>query len=113
MSLAKKVKLILKSTNGETLIEGLASILVFVVLIASVTMMIMVSLRITARETLAAEARQREAGAVLSGNPAHLVPGGPFNVAFTVDGDNFPAVHTISPITVRIFSASGFAAFEP
>ena len=64
--LVNNVRLLLSEKRGETLIEGLASILVFVVLVATVTMMLMVSLRITNNTTIAAELRQDEAAALLA-----------------------------------------------
>jgi len=68
MKSVKKIKGIFKNAKGETLMEGIASILVFTILVASVTMMIMISLRITHNATTDAMVRQLEAGAVLSGN---------------------------------------------
>ena len=91
--------------------EGLASILVFVVLVASVTMMIMVSLRITHNTTLAAEQRQIEAGAVLIGDmtlPGIDIDEENEDIIFLVPGNASPVV-----ISVTVFSTDGFTAFEP
>ena len=54
------------------MMEGIASILVFTVLVASVTMMLMISLRISTNATNDAMVRQLEAGAVLAGDAALL-----------------------------------------
>ena len=111
--------------------EGLASILVFVVLVASVTMMIMVSLRITHVTTVAAENSQIEAGAVLVG--ANIV----FPALPDDDDDQITIVHgtgtigfdlvtnvsgtltvtepqpTSSAVPIRTYRTNGFIAFEP
>jgi lipopolysaccharide export LptBFGC system permease protein LptF len=42
-----KMRSIIKNTRGESLLEGIVSILIFTVLIATVTVMISTSLRIT------------------------------------------------------------------
>ena len=65
-----KARAILKGARGETLMEGIISILIFTILLTSVTMMIMVSLRITANATARAETMQNNANAaaVLTGS---------------------------------------------
>jgi len=111
MDLVKKAKKILRGTRGETLIEGLASILVFTVLIASVTMMIVISLRITAIATAAAQARQVEAREVLTGNAAAVgaLDGGAVStdtVTFEINGEDVD-------VAVTVFSTDEFTAFQP
>jgi len=107
--LVKKVRTILKSKSGETLMEGLASVLVFTVLIATVTMMLLVSLRITNNTTQAAEARQIDALAVLTGDvdTDDTTPG--VEIGFNVVGNTNPLVN----ITVTVYSTEGLTAFEP
>jgi hypothetical protein len=105
--LVKRIKYILSEAAGETLIEGIASILVFVVLIAAVTMMIMVSMRITAVSTANAEARQIEAAAVLAGDAALAGPPGEA-VTFNVPGSATPIT-----VPVTVYSNNAFTAFEP
>ena len=114
--LAGKAQVIFNNNRGETLIEGLASILVFTVLIAAVTMMIMISLRITTNATAAAEARQAEAGVVLAGdnvavgNLGGTVTSGPtVRVTIEVDGDNLNPIF----VPVTVYSTAGFTAFQP
>jgi archaellin len=114
--LVKRIKYLLSGTGGETLIEGLASILVFVVLVAAVTMMILVSMRITAVSTAQAVERQTEAAAVLSGDdtllddPADLEETTGEEVTFNVP--NTPLALTVT-VPVTVFSTGAFVAFEP
>jgi len=109
MYLVKKVKAILRNTRGETLIEGLASILVFMVLIVAVTMMIMLSMRVTSVTTTAAMENQEEAGALLRGNDVGGVP---------IDPDSgiieLPIATGLLPlaINVDVRSSENFSVFE-
>jgi len=139
-NLVHRTRLILYNTRGETLLEGLLSILVFVVLIASVTMMIMVSLRMTLNATNEGIIRQVEAGAVLSGDgdgisTANLTPlvgaeNVPANIGFTEDLNETVTFNLLQPggmstpfnVNVDVFSTvrrnAGddvviFMAFEP
>jgi Tfp pilus assembly protein PilV len=59
---------ILKSRRGETLMEGMTSILVFTVLLAAVTSIIAASLRITSIATREAAAIQDAVNDVLEGD---------------------------------------------
>jgi Tfp pilus assembly protein PilV len=63
-----KIAAILKSRRGETLMEGLVSILVFTILLSAVTLMIMTSLRVTGFSTREAGAMQEAANNALSGS---------------------------------------------
>lgn len=56
--LKDKLKTILTGKKGESLVEGLVSLLVFSVLMMAVTMMINTSLRMTAASTADASAKQ-------------------------------------------------------
>ena len=107
-----KIAAILKSTRGEGLMEGIASVLVFIVLVSSVTMMIMFSLRVTGRATEDSRLMQADANAVLTRN--HEIPGTAVGNAgakmnLIIDGD------TDAPISVdiRVITSGGFIAFEP
>ena len=104
--LVSKVKSILFKTHGETLIEGLASILVFTVLIASIAMMIMVSLRITHNTTITAQDRQEEAIDIISGTGTPEIE----NIELTIDFGSF-----VWPkgIDVAIYTSESFVYFEP
>ena len=101
----KRARAILKGTRGESLMEGLASILVFTVLIASVTMMIMVSLRITHVSTTSAANRQEEANATLAGTsaPASKI------VEFIINDDPTDIIE----VEVLLYESENFAAFTP
>jgi hypothetical protein len=111
--LVKRIKYILSEAAGETLIEGLASILVFVVLVAAVTMMIMVSMRISAVSTQQAEERQREAAAVLAGDDTDFdLDDTPGVVTFIVPNTTLAPVPNVA-VTVTVFSTDAFVAFEP
>jgi len=105
-----RARRILTGKRGETLIECIASILVFTVLIASVTMMIMLSLRITGESMSNAETSQKATNAVLAGDAGNpdvdvLYPPGRIELEFGV-GD-------ILPIDVTVFESGGYTAFEP
>lgn len=71
---------ILSGQRGETLVEGVVSLVVFTLLILTVSAMLMTSLRITTAATLDAAARQSEAnqaalGDFTTGNWAEVNPG--------------------------------------
>jgi len=100
----QNLKSILNNKRGETLMEGILSILIFTVLVASITTMIIVSLRITAVSTEAAEERQAEANAVLTGTAADEISDD--TVDFTINGIVFS-------IDVTVYETDDFLAFEP
>jgi len=115
---ADKLKAILKGNSGETLLEGLVSVLVFSVLIATITMMIMLSLRITSISTAASGASQSEANAVLAG--AFEVEVVLISGETDVIGINHsPEVIELSfgsdvfSIPVTVYSTDSFTAFNP
>jgi Tfp pilus assembly protein PilX len=119
--LVKRIRYILSGAAGETLIEGIASILVFVVLVAAVTMMILVSMRITAVSTENARIRQIEAAAVLAGDEDLLDElDDPPDFTETAGNVTFNVPNTVNPsspipvtIPVTVFSTDAFTAFEP
>jgi Tfp pilus assembly protein PilV len=95
---------ILRSRRGETLMEGITSVLVFSILIAAVTMIITVSLRVSSAATMEAQAMQAAANEALRGE-GDPVPG--FDeIVFTVNGENII-------IDVAAVENNGFIAFAP
>ena len=66
----KKARLILILSKGECLMECLISIFVFTILLAAVTMMIIISMKITGDANRDAESMQTEINEVLSGTAA-------------------------------------------
>jgi len=111
--LVKKIPVILKDQSGETLIEGLASILVFTVLIATITMMLLVSLRITNNTTIAAENMQEAAAAVLAGDEDEADANNG-NFIFQVVDDLDVLIPPVQPVqfAVTVYNTDGFIAFE-
>ena len=107
---AKKIKTFLKGTSGESLMEALVSILVFSVLIASVTMMIMLSLRITSISTETGNQRQEEARALLTGASAGDISVGVDTGAVSLRDSSTGRTITIP---VFIFSTDDFTDFDP
>ena len=104
-SLVKKTCAILKGRRGESLMESIASILVFTVLIAAITSMIMASLQITRAATEAAGRRQNDANAVLTG--------GVSAVADTVELVFGEDDNRVIEIGVILSSEGDFVAFAP
>ena len=102
-----KIGAILRGARGETLMEGIISNLVFTVLVASITMMILTSLRISSMATDDAGRWRLEANGVLSGDDAFL--DGPDEVVLTISG---VGAGTIS-IPVDVYVSDRFTAFEP
>jgi len=102
--------LILKNKKGETLMELIASMLVFTVLIASITTMIIVSLRISANATTRSEEFQQEANEVLAGAPAHLNnTGGTVSFTLITDDTDYKTVD----ILVAVYDSDNFQSFIP
>ena len=105
--MVNKFRAVLSGKRGETLMELIASILVFTVLVASVTMMIILSLRISGNSMDNADEWQAEANAVLAGDPASF--GGsasPSSISLLINGQNC----TIDIIMNRTDS---FISFDP
>jgi Tfp pilus assembly protein PilV len=102
-----KVRAILKKTRGESLMECIVSILVFSVLIAAVTTMIMTSMKITGKATQAAEAMQKDINAVVSGTASSANK----TVGLEIQADGV-MVNNIN-ISVAVYSAGDFIAFYP
>ena len=97
-----KMGAVLKGTRGETLMEGVASILVFTILIAAVTLTIMVSLRMTGESNRAAADMQDSVKEVLEGEGDDSL-----EIIFSVNGE------TIEKIDVTVTEAGAFRAFAP
>jgi len=101
-----KIRTLLFNTRGETLMEGIASMLVFVVLVMSVTMMIMTSLRITHNASVTAQERQDEAADVI----INFIPGVPDEIPLVISN----ASDSISiSVYININSNLSFVAYEP
>ena len=118
--LANKVRVILKETRGESLMESVVSTLVFTVVITCVMMMMIVSMRITSAAG-EADKRQHEANAALVGECScpgeceyhiEIDPPGDGNVVFKIDVDRRGPI-SLSPIPVNVFSTDHYTAFEP
>jgi hypothetical protein len=62
-----KIKQILRQKKGETLMEGIISVLVFSIMIAAITMMINWALRFNAMSTTDAETMQNAANDLFGG----------------------------------------------
>jgi hypothetical protein len=107
--LLDRTRAFLKGTRGETLIEGIASILVFSVLMASITMTILLSLRITGVTTASANQRQAEANAVLSSTSPAISESGNISLILELESGT---TQTIT-IGVTVYSTDDFTAFEP
>ena len=99
---------ILRDTKGESLMEGIASILVFIVLSASVTMMITLSLGITRRSTEGAGELQREANAALA-----VMDGGDTPIATESGAVELVTEGFTVKIPVSVYSTAHFTSFEP
>jgi Tfp pilus assembly protein PilV len=106
-----KIRAILKASRGETLVEGIVSILVFTILIATVTMTIMVSLRMTSASNRAAEAMQESVNAAMDGTarPDQDFDQRSETIQLQISGTS----STLPPIDVTITEVDGFIAFAP
>jgi len=106
--LVKKVLAILNSKNGESLMESLVSILVFTILVAAVTMMILLSLRITRSSTEAANESQEEVNSLISGTDGagDSITSESGSVGLTIDGITIE-------IPVTVSRSGNYTAFEP
>jgi len=99
----------MRGTSGESLMEALVSILVFTVLIASVTVMIMLSLRITSVSTAAGNLRQEEAAALLSGETTGLISVGVDDGIVRLTDSAGQDIN----IPVFVFSTDEYTDFDP
>jgi len=102
-----KIKRILRSNAGETIMESIASLLVLAILLMAVTMMIQTSLRMTAASNVSAT--ESQAGTVnsailgiFSGKGKDIVfsaPGGEISAAHTVNFTNDDGIIAFIPLT--------------
>jgi type II secretory pathway component PulJ len=110
---------LIKCQRGETLMEGIVSILIFTVLIAAVTMIINFSFRLTANSFAFAEQRQAQVnwirGFVPLDNTGLEAPeedNNPVDLVFSniiVNGVSQPIIDNIDVVITR---AGGFVSFE-
>ncbi|MCL1862444.1 MAG: hypothetical protein FWF78_02630 [Defluviitaleaceae bacterium] len=105
----KSISQILKSNKGITLVECVASILVFVVLIATVTTVLLASLRITARAEESAANMQQDVNAVFSGGEVAPLADEPERDVAIVFGIGSILV----TVYVDVYRQGDFVAFEP
>ncbi|MCL1807175.1 MAG: hypothetical protein FWG31_05680 [Oscillospiraceae bacterium] len=103
-----KINAILKRKQGETLMEGIVSIMLFTILTITVTMTILVSLQITGRATRDAGLDQVAVNNLLEGNDVIPVSG---SITFTASSTSLSAA--LPPISIRITEDRGFTAFAP
>ena len=106
VSLISKLKAALKNRRGETLVEGVVSILVFVVLVATVSSMILLSLRITHSSLDAATEMQENFNTLVEGNTA------PSYIGQTVDF-TLPGVVAAITVEVDMYESGGLVIFSP
>jgi hypothetical protein len=77
-------KKIMNNTRGETLLEGIVSILIFSVLIATITMTLMTAFRITSNSFEEGTRRQNLANTMLGHTPLETDT---LEFAVTIDGE--------------------------
>ena len=99
----------LTNNKGETLIESIVSILIFTVLIASVTMMILLSLRITHRGTDLATGIQNEFNQVMAHDEDDSE--GLEEIEFTINWNG--NIIGIVEQEVEMFEHGAFRTFSP
>jgi len=104
-----KARAVINSNSGETLIEGIVSILVFTVLIATITVMINVSLRISSRAMDSADVMQKSAVAVLAGDVTNpdIVISDDYETILVIDGT------TVATVPIIVYRADWFLSFDP
>jgi len=114
--LCDRILSLINCKSGETLIEGIASVLVLTVLIIAVTMMLMISMRITANTTATAQENQANAGNVLRGTVVDE-DGDPIDPATGVIGLTVGVFAPVNvPVLIHRVVNEGvviFEAFEP
>jgi predicted lipid-binding transport protein (Tim44 family) len=106
-ALASKTKRILKGKSGETLMEGVVSLLVFSIMMATITMMVMWATRFNSIATTEGGAMQAAANA-LFGDTAAAPAGENVTLTLAIDGTG-----TGIPITLRQDPDTGLIAFVP
>jgi len=102
-----KINAILKRKQGETLMEGIVSIMLFTILTITVTMTILVSLQITGRATRDAGLDQDAVNKLMAGSFAASSS----SITFTASSTSLSAA--LPPISIRITEDRGFTAFAP
>ncbi|MCL2002830.1 MAG: hypothetical protein FWG72_02360 [Oscillospiraceae bacterium] len=111
----RKILTLLQSRRGETLMEGIVSMMVFTILMAAVTLIIMASLRVTGHATQEANDTQNAANEALRKSSADAAECDgtshtPVTITFedTVSGEELE-------FTVNVAEANvgGFTAFAP
>jgi uncharacterized membrane protein len=108
----------LNSRRGETLAEGIVSMLIFTILIAMVTLTIMVSLRITLTSTQDAEGIQDSVNTLLAGGGTadEDIDGITFRIIRINQEDHSAAPISLTPTTVTVAASDdefALIAFTP
>jgi Tfp pilus assembly protein PilV len=108
VKLFEKARAVLSRPRGETLMEGVVSILVLTILLAGVTMMITMSVRMSAMATGEANDAQNEVNAALTAGD-----GDPEVFTFTVVVDDSETGTLKLPVAVTRTQEFSFIAFTP
>lgn len=93
---------ILRGRSGETLVEALVSLVVFTILITTVSTMIAVAMRITGNASLEAKKRQDEANLAILGTLPD--PDGTSDITLTAGGNSLE-------ITVELYKGEYYKMF--
>jgi len=112
----KKLPRLLKSQKGESLMESIVSILLFTVLAAAVTMLLMGALRVTARALGEAEQRQNAANAIVTRDvTAATVTTETIQWEVTIYWDEDCDGYDLGTINrgIQVYSAEGMRGFVP
>jgi hypothetical protein len=116
MEMIKRIRSILANPRGESLMEGIVSILILTVLLASVSMMITISLRLTVASFGDAETLQNQANAAVALAGA---VNGTIDMTVAVSPGAVSSVVTVPPsinnvgIIITPPGPSNFIAFGP
>ena len=122
-SLGLKALRILTSKNGETLFESIVSILVFTILIVTISMILLVSMGITGNANANARIMVNESNATLTGDDSIVLPedGREINISsfddelvftFSYEEEGIDDLEIKVPTTVYESETYGFVAFE-
>ena len=113
-ALLHKMRSIIRCNRGESLIEGIVSILVFTVLVATITTMMMLAIRFSRGAIERSDEMQDSINALALFNPADRL--GTDNIVFNfIDSGGNPITMPLAAgrATVDIYSSDDFIVFEP
>ena len=109
-----KIKAIFNSNKGESLVESVISILIFSVLLLTITLTIQTALLITANATQGANTAQDNVNSIITDLPPQAHNASiTFNFEYTLVGETDSKI--LSPVThnVNTINENGFRAFRP